>query len=153
MKKFIAIVSIGLIGAAVNAQTIRDNCGCGLGTMALGDQEPTILSQLAATFLNGICGNQTFGITSGTLDCAPHSGLASDTRVREFIQDNMDHVAMDIAVGQGASLDSLADLIGVEAVERAGLYTKLQSNFDKIFTSSNVTADEVILNLEKVIQS
>lgn len=152
MKKFITLCTVGLLAGTVSAATIRDNCGCGLGTMALGDQEPTILSQLAATFLNGLCGNQTFGITSGTLDCAPNAGLASNTRIREFIQDNMDHVAMDIAVGQGETLEALADLMEVSTDDRPALYTKLQSNFDSIFTSDGVTSDEVLTNLEKVVQ-
>ena len=153
MKKIITLCTVGILAVSAHAATIRDNCGCGLGTMALGDQEPTILSQMAATFLNGLCGNQTFGITSGTLDCAPNSGLASNTRVREFIQDNMDHVAMDIAVGQGETLEALADLMEVSQQDRPDLYVKLQSNFDQIFTSSEVSSDDVMTNLEKVIQS
>lgn len=152
MKKFITLAIIGMVAGAGYASTIRDNCGCGFGTMALGDQNPTIISQVAATFLNGVCGNQTFGITSGTLDCAPHAGMVSNTRAREFIQDNMDHVAMDIAVGQGASLDALADLIEIPGSERPALYSLLQDNFDQIFPSEHVSSDDVLKNLAKVIE-
>lgn len=140
-----------MIASAGYSATIRDNCGCGLGTMALGDKEPTVMSQIAATFLNGICGNQTFGITSGTMDCAPAPAVVMNERVKEFIDGNMDQLAMDIAIGQGESLNSLADLMEVPSQERPVLYTKLQKNFDAIFSAHDMSSDDVVSNLEKVV--
>ncbi len=154
MKKQVLTLAVVMAAAsAMAAGTIRDNCGCGLGTMALGDQEPTVLSQLAATFLNGICGNQTFGITSGTLECEPHAGIASNSRVQQYVADNMDKLILDVAAGQGESLDALADLIELPASARPAMYSSLQSNFDAIFPSSDVTSDEVVTRLEKIINS
>ena len=153
MKKFVALMTASLLvsGSAMAAGTIRDNCGCGLGTMALGDQEPTVLSQLAATFLNGICGNQTFGITSGTLECEPHAGIASNAKIQQFVSDNMDRLAVDMAVGQGATLEALADLMNVPSAKRADLYASLQSHFDAIYSSNDVSAQQVVSNLDKVV--
>lgn len=155
MKK--ALVTVALVlalgTAAMGAGTVRDNCGCGLGTMALGDMEPTILVQVGATFLNTICGNQTFGITSGTLDCEPHAGIASNQEIRRFVTDNMDHLAMDMATGQGDALEALADLMDVPAAERPGLYARLQEAFGRVFTSQDVTADDVLQNLDAVLKS
>lgn len=153
MKKFTMMVAVSLlaVGPVLAAGTIRDNCGCGLGTMALGDQEPTVLSQLAATFLNGICANQTFGITSGTLECEPHAGIASNARVQQFVADNMDRLVLDVAMGQGSTLDALADLMEVPQTDRATMYSNLQGHFSDIFGSGNVTSTEVVGNLDKVI--
>ncbi|MDA0578217.1 MAG: DUF3015 family protein [Verrucomicrobia bacterium] len=152
MKKQVLILAVTLSAAgAFAAGTIRENCGCGLGTMALGEQEPTVLSQVAATFLNGICGNQTFGITSGTLECEPHAGIASNAHVKEYIAANMDQVILDVAAGRGESLNALADLMEVPTAERAQLYAKLQSSFDVIFPSSVVTSTDVVSNMDKVI--
>lgn len=151
VKKFIVMLTTAMIASAGYTATIRDNCGCGFGTMALGDKDPTISSQLAATFLNNLCGNQTFGISSGTLDCNPAPSVAVNERVKEFIGGNMDQLAMDIAIGQGESLNSLADLMEVPAKDRPVLYTKLQKNFDSIFTAHDLTSDDVALNLEKVV--
>lgn len=152
MKKQALFLAVALSAAgAFAAGTIRDNCGCGLGTMALGDQEPTVLSQVAATFLNGICGNQTFGISSGTLECEPHAGIASNTRVQKYVADNMDQLILDIAGGRGESLNALADLLEVPASARTGFGATLQTNFDAIFPTSNVTASEVVQNLDRVI--
>lgn len=151
MKKILVALSIAMIGSAGYAATIRDNCGCGIGTMALGENEATVISQIAATFLNGICGNQTFGITSGTLGCEPASSFAGNQKIQEFVTGNMDQLAMDIAIGQGQSLDALADLMSVPATERTDLYAKMQINFDAIFTSHDLTSEDLVKNLDKVV--
>ena len=119
--------------------------------MALGENEPTVMSQIAATFLNHICANQTFGITSGTLECNESSGIASNGRIQQYVADNMDQLAAGIAVGQGESLSALADLMDVPATGRADLYANLQSHFDRIFTTSDVSSKDVVRNLDKVI--
>ena len=56
MRKVAAVIalSVGVSSSAMAAGTVRDNCGCGFGTMVLGDKEPTLLVQLGATFLNAI---------------------------------------------------------------------------------------------------
>lgn len=152
MKKFVAgLAGVFVAGAAMAAGTIRDNCGCGLGSMVLKDQEPTVLSQLAATFLNGICGNQTFGITFGTLECEPHAGIAQNKEVQQYIAANLDNLAVEMAQGEGATLDALADLMQVPAADRSALYTKLQTRFDAIFTGDQVTSTTVVQNLDKVL--
>lgn len=153
MKKVMAVMAAAMLtgGSALAAGTVADNCGCGLGRMALGDARPSVLVQLAVTFLNGICGNQTFGITSGTLDCAPADGFVSNQRIQQYVADNMDRLAVDMAVGQGETLDGLADLMSVPAEKRTDLYAKLQSRFDDIYASSDVTSKQVVINLDKVI--
>jgi len=120
--------------------------------MALGDQESTLIINLSATFLNGLCGNQTFGITSGTLGCERPANFASNREILEYVNDNMDHLVLDVARGQGESLSALADLMGVAEQERLGMYTLLQANFDRVFTSADVTADDVVANMEAVLR-
>ena len=152
MKKLALFVAVSLLATgSYAAGTIRDNCGCGIGTMALGENEPTVISQLAATFLNLVCGNQTFGITSGTLECEPSSGIAGNQRIQQYVAANMDQLAADMAVGQGETLNALADLMEVPSADRASLYTTLQSNFDQVFTASTVSSVDVVQNLDKVI--
>lgn len=151
MKKFVTVLSMLALGSVAHAATIRDNCGCGIGTMALGDNEATVVSQLAATFLNGICGNQTFGITSGTLDCAPASRFAGNQKIKDFVKGNMDQLAMDIAIGEGETLNALADLMDVPAKDRADLYVKLQQQFDVLFTSHDLSSESLVENIDKVV--
>ena len=153
MKKLMAVMAAAMLSgsAAFAAGTVSDNCGCGLGRMALGDARPSVLVQLAVTFLNGLCGNQTFGITSGTLDCAPPEGFVSNQRIQQYVADNMDRLAVDMAVGQGSTLDGLADLMSVPTEKRADLYAKLQTRFDDIYASQDVSSQQVVSNLDKVI--
>jgi hypothetical protein len=151
-KFFFATVLSCLIAGPASAQTIRDNCGCGLGTMVLEGQEPTLLLQLVATFLNGISGNQTFGITSGTSECDQPDRIVSNEKVIQYVSDNMDHLAMDMARGHGDSLDALADLMNVKQENRESVYVLLQSHFDRIFTSEHVTAHEVVDHITAITQ-
>ncbi len=125
------------------------SAGCGLGGMVIGSEPGPI--QLVATFLNSLCGNQTFGITSGTLGCnAPAGKRASNEVLKEFVVANMDNLAKDIAQGKGETLDTFAELMEVPASDRPVMYQKLQSNFQSIFTSENVVLADVVDNIVTV---
>lgn len=155
MKKLVLAVATAFVisSTASMAGTVREECGCGLGGLAMGDTEATMLMAFAGTLLNGLCGNQTFGITSGTLDCDQAPGFVSKKKAVEFVSTNMDHLAMDMAMGQGETLDALADLMQTEGNDRLGMYAALQINFDSIFPSSDVTATEVVDNIGAVLGS
>jgi hypothetical protein len=152
-SKFTTLLLAGcaFIATSGSAQgMVRDNCGCGFGTMALGD-ETGLLSHLAATFLNGISGNQTFGISSGTLNCDQATKLVSVQEVEVFVADNMDHIAAEAAIGEGAYLHALADLLQVEEGKRPDFYANLQVNFDRIFTGPDATANGVTRSIVDMI--
>src|SRR5574337_695205 len=75
----------------------QENTGCGLGAMLIGDKgNDMLIGQLAMTFLNGILGNQTFGITSGTSNCKAPTRVVTNERLNQFVADNMDSLAQDI---------------------------------------------------------
>jgi hypothetical protein len=123
--------------------------GCGLGSMFFGDK-PGFIQVFAAT-TNGTAGNQTFGITSGTSNCEKQPKFASSERLNEFVLANMDNLAKEVAIGQGESLDTLAELMGIAADKRPSVYAKLQMNFSNIFTSEKVVSADVIDNIIAVI--
>lgn len=151
MKKWTMLMMSGLLAGSLQAGTVRENCGCGLGTMALGD-ETGLLSHLAATFLNGISGNQTFGISSGTLDCEQAVTLVTVREVEAFIAGNMDHIAIEASVGEGAYLSALADLLKIEdAQKREQFFLSMQLNFDRVFAAADVTAAEVTRSIVRLI--
>ena len=127
--------------------------GCGLGGMVIGDEPGPI--QLVATFLNGLCGNQTFGITSGTLGCeeprtTTHKKRANNELMKEFVVANMDNLAKDIAQGKGETLDTFSEIMEVPVSDRLALYKKLQANFSFIFPSENVVLADVVDNIALV---
>jgi len=124
--------------AGVNSQT-----GCGLGSMIIKDDSTAIMLALQAT-TNGTSGNQTFGITSGTLGCQK-TKVVMNERAQEFVASNMDTLAKEIAVGHGESLDTLAELLKVE--DKATFSAALQANYNSIYTSQKVQMSDVLDNI------
>jgi len=117
------------------------NTGCGLGSDVIKNQD-TVLLQLVATFLNGLSGNQTFGITSGTSGCAKPSKFVSNDKAVNFIENNMDALALDISNGQGESIETLASLLNIDDTKAFG--AMLQANFDKIYPDTEINSAKVI---------
>lgn len=134
-----------LTGTALAAGQAAANTGCGLGTMLWGSRaDGSIMSQSLQATTNGTFGNQTFGITSGTLGCIQPANIAATERMIEFTAANLDNLAKDIARGQGESLDTLAELMVVPVQQRPALYGHLQANFDNIFLTGNERSGDVL---------
>lgn len=142
-----ACCTLALAGAAFAGQS---NTGCGLGTM-LFEGKDGLVSQVSAATTNGTFGNQTFGITSGTLNCEKASTLMAYERLNNFVGDNMDNLALDMSRGHGEYLTTLAVLLDVPVQERPQLYELLQANFSNIYSSEAVTHIDVINNIEAVL--
>lgn len=142
----LVVISQMLAGAAF-AGTARQNTGCGLGTVLWKNRaEGSILSQSLQATTNATFGNQTFGITSGTLECQEPAKAVQNDRLNHFVRANMDNLAKDIAMGKGESLETFAELLSIPADQRAAFYANLQKNFAKVFTSENVVLADVVDN-------
>lgn len=124
--------------AGVNSQT-----GCGLGSVLIKDDSSAVMLALQAT-TNGTSGNQTFGITTGTLGCKKTKFVMNE-RAEEFVASNMDILAKEIAMGHGESLDTLAELLEVN--DKASFKVALQSNYNSIYTSQKVEMADVLDNI------
>ena len=143
MKKIISLIAAIGLTTAVYA---NENTGCGLGSLIIQNQNTVALQVLAAT-TNGTSGNQTFGITSGTSNCAKPNNYVSNDKLNKFVSENMDELAMDISAGKGETLETVAKLMNVE--NNAAFSAKLQANFSNIYTSENVTSSTVIDSIAK----
>ncbi len=146
MKKiFFTVAAIAVF--TVSAQAERNlNTGCGLGSMIINNQN-TVAKQVVAATLNGLSGNQTFGITTGTMGCDKPTLLVS-REVETFVADNMDNLATDIAAGEGETLDTLAVMLHVKDKNRFA--EQLKANFDKIYASDDVNSAKVIDRVVKI---
>ncbi len=153
MKKMLLLTSalaFALAGPAFAGQAAK-NTGCGLGTVLWGDKaDGSILSQSLQATTNGTFGNQTFGITSGTLDCEQPPNLAKNDKLFNFTAGNLDSLARDIARGSGESLDTLAELMLVPQQERVAFNATLQQNFDQIFATGDETPGTVLVRIAKI---
>ena len=137
MKKLIAAAA--LISASSFAMADNGPAGCGLGTAVVFPDANEWHEHVLAATTNGTSGNQTFGMTSGTLGCESANGPLKAAEA--FMNDNMDQLAADSARGQGETLDALAQVMGVEAADTAAFRATVQSNFDSMFTTEATAGD------------
>ncbi|MFK2823568.1 DUF3015 family protein [Arcobacter sp. YIC-80] len=144
MKKL--LLSAIAVAALSSSAFSNQNTGCGLGSVLIKDQSTTVMQVLAAT-TNGTSGNQTFGITSGTLNCEEPASFASNDKLNQFVADNMDELALDISAGKGETLNTVAKLMNVQ--DSSAFSAKLKANFSNIYASQNVTSSSVIDSIAK----
>ncbi|OPZ25440.1 MAG: hypothetical protein BWZ02_02457 [Lentisphaerae bacterium ADurb.BinA184] len=148
MKKLLVagLVSVAACGVWAQGSDLEYNVGVGLGTEIFRGQDGLVQQVLAAT-TNGSFGNQTFAISSGTLGARQAETLVQNKQLREFVAQNMDNLARDIASGRGETLNAVSDLMAVPTVARDAYHRKLQSSFDRIYSSETVTSNDVVQRL------
>lgn len=119
----------------------NDLTGCGLGSVIVAKPNTAVLYAIQAAFNVTVSGNQTFGITSGTSGCTKTKFVMNE-RAEEFVASNMDQLAKEIAMGQGESVDTLAELLDVQ--DKDAFASALQANYKSIYSSDNVKMAEVL---------
>ncbi|MGZ6141819.1 MAG: DUF3015 family protein [Myxococcales bacterium] len=146
MRKAICMAAVLLAAGSVSAANATYGAaGCGLGSVLFGAQ-PGFIQVVAAT-TNGIVGNQTFGITTGTLNCG---SPATPAGARLFIDVNREALAKDMARGSGETIATLTQLTGCRDAKVVG--ATLQKNFSAIIpnekVSNQLVADAVLATLK-----
>jgi hypothetical protein len=137
-----AVAAALLVAAPASAQSGLKGtgrygaAGCGLGSLAFGDQ-PGAVQILAAT-TNATSYSQTFGITTGTSNCGP--GLFA-MGTKNFVEANREAVAKDISRGQGESIGALTVINRCQRSDTVG--AALQKKFATIFPSPDATDEAV----------
>ncbi|MDE7315569.1 MAG: DUF3015 domain-containing protein [Mucispirillum sp.] len=144
MKKVLLLLLIvSMMAPAAFAGAIRNNAGCGLGTLlfeSVGKPNGGWLLQMTASWTNSTLSN-TFSMTTGTINCQGHINKVVSNEVYEFVTANMDNLAKDIAMGHGDTINSLSTMLAVKDVD--AFASRLQSNFGEIFPNSDVQSDSV----------
>ena len=151
MKKlYLSVFAAGLMAFTSNASAI-DSTGCGLGSMAWRGQSG-IIPQVLAVTTNGVLGNQTFGISTGTSGCDPNGRVSGGTgrMLLAFLENNMEQFALEASVGQGETLTTVA---GILNVDEDSLAVKLQSNFGVLFASNDVDAVDLTLAVMQIAKA
>lgn len=143
MKKILVSIAAVIALSSSLMANVNNQTGCGLGSLIIKDDSTAVMLALQAT-TNGTFGNQTFGITSGTLGCKK-TQFVLNKQVQEFVASNMDQLAKEIAIGHGESVDTLAELLSVS--DKVAFSASLQENYNKIYTSQNVKMADVLDNI------
>ena len=149
MNKFIA----GAVLLAASSAAVAEAPGgpnCGWGNMLFKGQSGIAAHFLAST-TNGTSGNATFGMTSGTNGCSVDGKLTYGGKA--MVNAMLDEFSADAAVGQGEALTAVAVAYGVSTEDRAAFAALTHQNFAVLFPSENVTADEVVTNLEVLMKN
>ena len=143
MKKFL-VIAFTLCATAVFAD--NNNLGCGFGAELLKGKQGKLFEVLAVT-TNGTSASSTFAITTGSSGYKEGQVIGVNI-VDVYVAENMDSLATDIAKGDGEYLDTLAHLMKVQ--DRDSFKDKLHQNFNKIYTSKDVTSKEVVANIKEI---
>lgn len=144
-KLVLAALVVALIPASYSFAS-DTGPGCGLGTQLLKGNRGVIFQVLAAT-TNGTFGNQTFGISSGTLGCMQDGVVKNDQKVNMFASVNLENLSQEMAQGKGEHLASLASLMGVPAEHHSEFFSLTQEKYASIIPSENTTSTEMLVSL------
>lgn len=146
MKKTIATLLI--LAAPLAYADKQSNVGVGLGTTVFEGHDG-LVSQVCAATTNGLFGNQTFAVTSGTSGANQPAELWASKQLNDFVEENMDSLAQDIAQGQGESLEAICSILQVEDTD--AFNASLQESFGDIYTSGSITHTDVIGNMKSIV--
>lgn len=140
----------GLIGSSVDktSQTAAYGmAGCGLGSVLFGETESRGGQILAAT-TNGLYGNATFAMSSGTSNCVPENSATTaemKKNMEMFIAANREALANDVAKSNGETITAMSNIMGCEDTTYLG--AKLQTRYEAIFASKeNAAVTENMFN-------
>lgn len=149
MKKTLCaavLVSMLPIGSAMADKDV----GCGAGTIIFKGQKGLVFKVLAAT-TNGSFGNQTFGITTGTLGCSQDGVVTASERTTMFASANLDQLSAEMAAGNGETMTTLASLYNVADADRAAFNSTLQAHYGDVFARADVTTAQVLASIDTVL--
>lgn len=138
--------------AAPGGVAMAHDTGCGAGTI-LWEGQSGVAAEVLAVTTNGTFGNQTFGISSGSLGCTQGGVVRVAARIPMYASANMDRIAADMAAGHGESLAALAELYGIPASDRQAFYDTTRAHFGDIFARENVTVGQMLQSLESVMSN
>lgn len=77
-----------------------------------------------------------------------NQAAADKAQLEEFASVNSDQLAKEIAAGNGEMVYTLATLLKVE--NKALFVSKLQDNYENIYTSSDMKSSDVLNNISKI---
>jgi hypothetical protein len=147
-KKLVAVAAaLALAPMAANADNAA---GCGLGTQIMQGKSGLVFHVLAAT-TNGTFGNQTFGMTSGTLGCKVDDAVTASAELKQFASANVDQLSVEMAAGEGEALTALAGLYGIDSADRDAFYALAKANYGTIVSSDDVTAGDMLVSLQTLM--
>ncbi len=150
MKKF--IMASALVAASSASFAVAPGGPHGGGGNMLFAGQSGMASHFVASITNGTSGNNTFGMTSGTNGCSTDGTLTYGGKKMVNVGAIMDELSEDVARGDGEALTAVAVSLGISADDRPLFKETLHSNFDALFPSADVQAEQVMDSIFALMQ-
>ena len=127
--------------------------GCGLGKLAWQNypHQKVIGIQTMEATTNGLMGNQTFGISSGTSGCTNDGKFWAEEKVNAFAALNFENLAQDMAQGQGEHLASLATLMGIPAAQQPAFFAMTQEKYASLVAAGETSPVALVKALNEAV--
>jgi len=158
MKKVIMLGAVGVFlavqgGFAMAAGNPDTGPGCGLGKLAWQNypHQKVIGIQTMEATTNGLMGNQTFGITSGTSGCTNDGKFWAEHKVNAFAALNFENLAQDMAQGHGEHIASLATLMGIPADQQPAFFAMTQEKYTSLVTAGETSPVAMVKALSEAV--
>ena len=158
MKKLIMLGAVGVFlavqgGFALAAGNPDTGPGCGLGKLAWQNypHQKLIGIQTMEATTNGLMGNQTFGITSGTSGCTNDGKFWAEHKVNAFAALNFENLAQDMAQGHGEHIASLATLMGIPADQQPAFFAMTQEKYASLVTAGETSPIAMVKALNEAV--
>jgi hypothetical protein len=157
MKKAVMLAIVGIFMAMQGGLAMAANPdtgpGCGLGKLAWQNypNQKTIGVQTMEATTNGLMGNQTFGISSGTSGCTNDGKFWTQEKVNVFAALNFDNLAQDMAQGQGEHLASLATLMGIPATQQPAFFAMTQEKYASLMAAGETSPVALVKALNDAV--
>lgn len=133
MKKiFAAVLAFGSFAAFAGAHNMA---GCGLGSLVFKNN--TKGHQILAATTNGTFGSQTFGITSGTLNCTENGVAKVEKKQEMFAEANYEVLSKEMAQGKGQTLTAFANVLGCEKSATSDFAKLCQNKYKSTFSKAS----------------
>lgn len=144
--KFLLMVVLGsFTGLAAMAGSPGGSDMCGLGWEIT--KKKSFLATTTRATTNAFV-PPTFGMTTGTIGCDQHSLAQRDIPAAQFVASHYDALMMDMAMGQGESLDALAQAMGCSSGSAFGELTR--RNFHRL--TEDASALDIVKRLREEAQ-
>lgn len=152
MKKIIVSSALLLASSMANAAA-PGGPGCGWGNMLFNGQSGLGPHLFAAT-TNGTSGNASFGLTFGTNGCDAGAILTYDGNAMVDLSGVLDDFSEAVAMGQGEAIIAVAGMYGIQQSDDVAAFAQLaHQNFDQLFPSADVTAEQVSRNVYHMLKT
>jgi hypothetical protein len=155
MGIFLAMQALPGSAEAKPSGTSDTGPGCGWGKIWWA-QDPggkTKGVQILMATSNGLFGNQTFGISSGTLGCTNDGKWWAYQKTIMFVELNYEALTDQMAQGRGEHLASLATLMGIPAARHGQFFALAQTRYESLTERSDTSPATLVEELSEAIET